>query len=1377
MIKSVTARILDNRTVLRTSVLEIRELSDLASPKLGATAADMECESCHQPWYRCPGHHGHLVLRHPVIKIHFAKHAVKFLNTYCFHCARKHSDCACPGQVPSVEFGLDGCHLRVITGDDSLAIGPEDVYYFCVEVGVDYFMWRNLYIPSLNTRPGVLYNGHKTQAAPDWLKYLRSIFTASTNSASVTVNLASEMVQPEYGELENTIAMFHSTRHKTKLQRKMFAAPRENVEDRYRNQKNGRFRSNITARRVNHAMRGVLEGSINIGVDQVVIPRAMCTHITIATRVARYNAARAQLWIRNGPTVHPGANFCTLHDGTEINLALIENRRDIDIRSVRDVRRHVVGGDMVLINRQPTLHRGSMFALRVLVNDDESVFRLHYALFPPLGADCDGDEINVHVPQTVKARADMDNIRVKYNILKDGRVWVKFIQNAIIGAYLLSDPSCSVSRESACQLIYTCGLVGNFKTPFRVLTAVSGPRLFSLLLPDDFYFKCGDVLITNGTLVSGRVTKSILNGTPGIIYRLVTVYSPERALMFVEQGYRLFQGYLDLAGHSVGLFDCQLPVGSVLENTIKGMAKSVNGSWSEETIQEHIQWITHHSTSEVRRYLTGASGSRHNGLISTLESGAKGSWTTLNQMAGCVGQVYVGYRRFEAFSSHFKGDGRIESRGFVGRAYSSGVCITDHINSAPATCESVVAKNRGTAKSGYSVRKMSCCMLGLRTDSRARVLDTLGGIVWDVYGGDGFLASALRCIALKPPVSPGDSRLDSMWCDIVRGATNSETVKVWTPVDLGYLVDWWYMAIRDFFDKPVDDTRVLAWSKLFWDKCLDQHLVPRAHAAFRYYWFTCFSPARFARVRMTGPGLEWLEETVMTQLAKNRIAYGEAVGIHSVQCLGEPLTQLSLKTPHLSGKFGAVVSGHTKFAQLVDGCFRDPSMEVWFPVGLGVTRVRSICLGFCAFFLRSVISGTRLNGGGWLEIQLDRDRCVDREMTPFFLVALLCRALGKPCDPVSCAFARATSEAWWIKIAIQQVCVNDVLNITHNTLLGGSSNITDFVVERASRDGNEYWKATLLGSDVPLVASESTNIKRWMKTTDVVEMAKYCGIVVARKMLVEELWGIMCTLTTRRHVELLARYMTYDGTVRGFKANQIGQRTSFLQRAAFEQSVTQLKAAAIGNEVDHGTTIAGSIFAHKAMNVGSGAVELKCPVFKPLALQKFTEWVSVRVPLARGSLQHGWMFIHHSRVTLTTDGRTLRTLPVRPLGQNFGHGTLLHVAIGDSRCATKVVVVDVLVCCGHACTSLRYDQRLHLAYATLTVGLGVGRSEHGRAPDAWFPPVPVSGCTGGFDLTMVDIYRPGTRPSRDSSEQSWFYADLSQSRGSGRDSSLLYDYG
>ena len=158
----------------------------------------------------------------------------------------------------------------------------------------------------------------------------------------------------------------------------------------------------------------------------------------------------------NGPKVHPGANYVIRPD--ERKIRVYDETKETVIEKLEPgfvVERHLMDGDVVLFNRQPSLHRMSMMAHEVKVLPYKT-FRLNLCVCPPYNADFDGDEMNMHVFQTEESRAEAKSLmRVQEHILSPrfGGPIIGGIHDHISGAYLLTREGSNFSEEDVFQMV------------------------------------------------------------------------------------------------------------------------------------------------------------------------------------------------------------------------------------------------------------------------------------------------------------------------------------------------------------------------------------------------------------------------------------------------------------------------------------------------------------------------------------------------------------------------------------------------------------------------------------------------------------------------------------------------------------------------------------------------------------------------------------------------------------------------------------------------------------------------------------------------------------------------------------------------------------
>jgi DNA-directed RNA polymerase I subunit RPA1 len=199
--------------------------------------------------------------------------------------------------------------------------------------------------------------------------------------------------------------------------------------------KSGIIRMHMMGKRVNFAARSVITPDPNLNIDEIGIPEAFAKHLTYPVPVTTWNVEELRKMIKNGPTQHPGAVMVEYEDGTikrinpqntaqqeSILKSLLTPDKVVGFRGVKRVHRHLCNGDVLLLNRQPTLHKPSIMAHTARVLKGEKTLRLHYANCKAYNADFDGDEMNAHFPQNELARSEAYNLgtpqaRIKLQIM------------------------------------------------------------------------------------------------------------------------------------------------------------------------------------------------------------------------------------------------------------------------------------------------------------------------------------------------------------------------------------------------------------------------------------------------------------------------------------------------------------------------------------------------------------------------------------------------------------------------------------------------------------------------------------------------------------------------------------------------------------------------------------------------------------------------------------------------------------------------------------------------------------------------------------------------------------------------------------------------
>ena len=535
--------------------------------------------------------------------------------------------------------------------------------------------------------------------------------------------------------------------------------------------KEGRFRGSLSGKRVNFSARTVISPDPTLSLNEVGVPDRVAKEMTQTLNVTERNVEEARQYVRNGPEAHPGANYVRRPDGrrlkvTEKNCAELAEK----VEAGWEVNRHLVDGDVVIFNRQPSLHRMSIMAHEVVVMPYKT-FRLNTVVCPPYNADFDGDEMNMHALQNEEARAEARVLmRVQEQILSPrfGGNIIGAIQDHISGTYLLTHTNPEFSEAQALDLLRATR-VDELPDPDGVdddgAAYWTGQTLFSELLPEDlslqFRSSTGDdVVIERGQLVEGTIDEDAVGAFGGeVVDTLTKEYGETRARVFINEIASLAMRAIMHFGFSIGIDDESIPpaaeeqvdeainsayerVQDLIETYEAGELESLPGRGVDETLEMKIM-----QTLGKARDSAGEIADQHfgddNPAVVMARSGARGSMLNLTQMAGSVGQQAVRGERInrgyeDRTLAHYREhDLSAEAHGFVENSYRAGLTPEEFFFHAMGGREGLVDTAVRTSKSGYLQRRLINALSELEAQYDGTVRDTSGRIVQFEFGEDG----------------------------------------------------------------------------------------------------------------------------------------------------------------------------------------------------------------------------------------------------------------------------------------------------------------------------------------------------------------------------------------------------------------------------------------------------------------------------------------------------------------------------------------------------------------------------------------------------------------------------------------------------------------
>jgi DNA-directed RNA polymerase subunit A' len=555
---------------------------------------------------------------------------------------------------------------------------------------------------------------------------------------------------------DNNVAQLPPARHRSGQPLKTLTARIKSKE--------GRIRYNLVGKRTNYSARSVISPDPKLELNEVGVPSVMAQKLTVPEKVTKWNADYLKKFVEKGPKEYPGANYVVRPDGRRKKIG-DDNKEQIleELEPGFTVERHLMDGDIALFNRQPSLHRMGMMAHKIKVLPGLTL-RLNPAVCNPYNADFDGDEMNLHIPQTPEARSEAEILLQVQTQIISPRYGLSVIgcnQDSVAGNYVLTK-SLSFDRKEAIDILFRIGVTDFSNLPKK--SRIKGEELFSVLIPKDFNFigrnKAKDeVHITNGKL-EGILDQNNLGEGSGLLLRnLYKEYGPDKGVEILGNMYRLGNEILTRYGLSFFLSDLDIPaeatqkieeiktesykaVNKLIKQFDNGTLENLPGRELEETLELRILERLNLARNEIGK-LIQINVNHDTSLMVMIKSGAKGNLIQLAQMAGCVGQqalrggrINKGYKG-RTLSCFKKGDLGPSARGFIKESFKSGLKPYEFFFMAMTGRDALMDTALRTPKSGYLYRRLANSMQDLRVEYDNTVRDAAKRIVQFKYGEDG----------------------------------------------------------------------------------------------------------------------------------------------------------------------------------------------------------------------------------------------------------------------------------------------------------------------------------------------------------------------------------------------------------------------------------------------------------------------------------------------------------------------------------------------------------------------------------------------------------------------------------------------------------------
>ncbi|MEM2995300.1 MAG: DNA-directed RNA polymerase subunit A' [Candidatus Bathyarchaeia archaeon] len=1213
----------------------------LMDGRLGTLEPRQRCKTCGNTAIRCPGHFGHIELAVPIVHIEFTKLIYELLKSTCRNCGRillpddaikrakarieksrrllgmvteefyksviqeiKAKQCPHCGAVQyKVVFEKPTKFTEQIPGSGSEPLTPsmirerleripdEDLEILGFNPKAARPEWMVLQVlpvppvyvrPSITLESGIRSEDDLTHKLVDIIRINQRLKeNMDAGAPTLIIQDLSELLQYHVTTYFNNEASgIPPARHRSGRALKTLSQRLKGKE--------GRFRSNLSGKRVDFSARTVVSPDPNLDINEVGVPIEVAMRLSVPEKVTDWNIEEMRKLVINGPEKYPGALYIIRPDGKRIRLEFVADREKVAEALMPGfiVERHLKNGDIAIFNRQPSLHRMSIMAHRVRVLPYKT-FRLHLCVCPPYNADFDGDEMNLHIPQSEEARTEaLLLMQVQDQILSPrfGGPIIGAIRDFITAAYLFTRKTNYLTKEEVCNLLMAAGYEGplpepKIKEPQPLWT---GKQIFSLFLPKNMNYalkaniclgcaKCeGEnckhdayVVVKNGELVSGVIDRRSIGAeqSESLLHRIIKDYGTKAGREFLNKITRLLKRFISMRGFTYSYDELVLSpaaenkinktmervekkVKELIENYRKGTLPRLPGQTLEDSFEIYVMNELAKARDEAGKIADEDFTLENAGIVMT-RTGARGSSLNIGQMSACIGQQSVrGKRILRGYLGralpHFKpGDPSPKARGFVYSSYQKGLDAIEFFFHAMGGREGLVDTAVRTQQSGYMQRRLINALEHIRLEYDGTVRNSAGDIIQFKYGEDG--------------VDPAKS-------DHGKAVNVSRLVE-----QLKIAGKEGRAASAEYIQKKLEEVKDQLTPLLIEE--LKQNL---------------------AKAKLSKEGVDEAVRLTVEHYKRALMEPGEAVGIVAAQSIGEPGTQMTLRTFHYAGvREQNVTLGLPRLIEIVDArrVPSTPIMTIYLTGEYKKSREAAVKVARKILYTTLEDLTEKIYEDPMREeivVELNKSMMEDRGVT--------LEELKEKLQIQNCSVSIRGSK---IHIKPKKADVlKKLLDKVSSFYVKGIPGIKRALVTEEHGE----WVIRTDGSNLPKVLEVAGVDTTRTTTNNIHEIAKTLGIEAARNALISESKSVLEDQgldVDIRHVMLVADMMTSTGEVQQIGRHGIsGKKSSVLARAAFEITVPNIVDAAVKGESDPLEGVTENVIVGQSIPIGTGLVEL-----------------------------------------------------------------------------------------------------------------------------------------------------------------------------------------
>jgi DNA-directed RNA polymerase subunit A' len=1212
----------------------------LMDNRLGTLEPGQKCITCGNTSAKCPGHFGHIELAEPVLHIAFVDDIHKLLLTTCRSCNRiklENEELTSFREIRSAKASyavitLDNIKDDIIEKSKKIKICPHcqaeqydliftkpTIFVEKTEAGEnrllpitirerlsnitdddlkllgydpstarpEWFVLQVLPVPPVTVRPsiiletGIRSEDDLTHKLVDIIRVnqrLKESKEAGTPPLIVQdlVDLLQYHVTTYF---DNEVSGIPQAHHRS-------GRPLKTLTQRLKG-KEGRFRGSLSGKRVDFSSRTVISPDPNIAISEVGIPYEVAKKLTIPETVSNWNIEKLKTLVFNGPNNYPGANYIIRPDGVKIRLDYVNDRQMVADSIVPGyiIERHLSDSDIVIFNRQPSLHRMSIMAHYVRVLPYRT-FRLHPAVCPPYNADFDGDEMNLHVPQSEEARSEaalLMSVQDQLISPRYGGPIIGGIRDFITGAYMLTSDESYLSKEEFFNLALLGGYAGALPEPKGEKDGkklYTGKQLFSLFLPKDFNFiitskwnksikgEGKDVVIKNGELISGVIDKASIGAEEpdSVLHRIAKDYGNDVAQQFLNSILVMLKTFITHRGFTYGYSDLWLSedthkeitevikkaydkIGELILQYKDGTLPLTRGLSPEEALELYLVNELSRARDRAGR-LADRSFPNDNAGVIMASTGARGSTLNIGQMTAVLGQQSIrGKRIHKGYHNrslpHFKiNDTNPDAKGFVKSNYRDGLTPLEFFFHAMGGREGLVDTAVRTQQSGYMQRRLINALEHLKLEYDSTVRDPHGNIIQYLYGEDG--------------IDPAKS-------------DHGEAVNISRIIESESVIDEGIKAnedeIRHILHQNISNFNLKLKSNV--ESVLMQN-------------------------KLSKQGIEKVIKKIIDLTERAMVEPGEAVGVVTAQSIGEPGTQMTLRTFHYAGvKERNVTLGLPRLIELVDARKKPitPTMDIYLDEDHRISREKALSVAKEIIHTKviDVVEKTDIDYSGIIKLTFSENKLNDRGCILTDIFEIL-KGSKKKYETILDDNEKSIVLKMNEEMDAQTLLL--LKNKLLNTRIKGVPDIERVTIVKQ----NEEWVIQTAGSNLSkIIYVEGLDLSR-VTTNNVYEIWQTLGIEAARTALVREVTNTLEEQGLEvdiRHIMLVADLMTSKGYLQQIGRHGIaGTKTSVLARAAFEITVPTIAKASMEGQTEALKGVTENVIVGATVPVGTGMVDL-----------------------------------------------------------------------------------------------------------------------------------------------------------------------------------------